>query len=78
MIHVSRSEPGTRLGVDACPGVDERGHGLTTRTLHDDACCHEWETGQASSPSRARAFSEVAERWGSSWPRKVEREAEAG
>ena len=67
MIHATHHETGVRLGVDACPGVDERGHGLTMTTLHDSACCHEWESGQASTPARAGAR-EVASRWGSTWP----------
>ncbi len=77
MIGVSHHEPRVRLGVDACPGVDERGHGLTMRTLHDSGCCREWESGQASTPARAASFREVASRWGSTWP-KAEAEPEAG
>ncbi len=73
MIHATHHETGLRLAVDACPGVDERGHGLTMTTLHDNACCHEWESGQASTPARAESFREVASRWGSTWPR-TERE----
>jgi hypothetical protein len=57
-----------RLGVDACPGIDERGHGLSMRILHDSTCCAEWETGQTSRPERAREFQEAAARWGASWP----------
>ena len=73
MIGVSHHEPGVRLGVDACPGVDERGHGLTMTVVHDSACCREWESGQASTPARAASFRDVASRWGSTWPK-----AEAG
>jgi hypothetical protein len=69
MIGVSHHEPGVRLGVDACPGVDERGHGLTMAIVHDSACCHEWESGEASTPGRGASFREVATRWGSTWPR---------
>jgi hypothetical protein len=80
VIYVGERGDHARLGVDACPGIDERGHGLTMRTLHDDGCCAEWEAGQASSPARAEAFREVAERWGSTWPKarpEAEPEAEA-
>ncbi len=69
MIHATHHETGVRLGVDACPGAGERGHGLTMTTLHDGACCHEWESGQASTEARAGSFREVASRWGSTWPR---------
>jgi hypothetical protein len=65
---VSRHQPGVRLGVDECPGVDERGHGLTMSVIHDAGCCHEWETGQAATPARAQAFSEAADCWGGTWP----------
>ena len=68
-IYVAPHRDHVRLGVDACPGVDERGHGLTMRTLHDDGCCAEWASGRASSPPRAEAFRVVAARWGSTWPR---------
>ena len=68
MIHVAAHQDHVRLGVDACPGIDERGHGLTMRTLHDDGCCAEWASGHASTPGRAEAFREVAARWGSTWP----------
>ena len=78
MIYVGERGDHARLGVDACPGIDERGHGLTMRTLHDDGCCAEWEAGQASSPARTEAFREVAERWGSTWPKAgTEAEPEA-
>jgi hypothetical protein len=65
---ISHHSPGVRLGVDECPGVDERGHGLTMSIIHDAGCCQEWETGQASTPARAAAFRETAARWGASWP----------
>ena len=68
MIYVAPHRDHVRLGVDACPGIDERGHGLTMRTLHD-GCCAEWASGQASTPARAEAFREVAARWGSTWPK---------
>jgi hypothetical protein len=77
MIYVGEHRDHVRLGVDACPGIDERGHGLAMRTLHDDGCCAEWSSGQASTQSRAEVFREVAERWGSTWP-KAEPEPEAG
>jgi len=73
--YLSHHEPGIRLGVDRCPGVDERGHGLTMSTIHDNSCCAEWESGQASTPARAKEFREAATRWGATWPR---REPEAG
>ncbi len=84
MIHVAPHRGHVRLGVDACPGIDERGHGLTMRTLHDDGCCAEWASGRASTPRRAGAFRTVAARWGASWPKAQpeaagpEPEAEAG
>ena len=73
--YVSRQEPGVRLGVDRCPGVDQRGHGLTMSIIHDSSCCAEWESGQASTPARAKEFREAAIRWGATWP---QREPEAG
>ena len=78
MIYVDHPGAHVRLGVDACPGIDERGHGLTMATLHDGGCCAEWAAGEASTPARAEAFREVAARWGSSWPKEPEQEAEAG
>jgi len=39
--YISHHEPGVRLGVDRCPGVDERGHGLTMSIIHDNSCCAE-------------------------------------
>ena len=74
MIYVASHQDHARLGVDACPGIDERGHGLTMRTLHDDGCCAEWASAQASTSARAAAFREAAARWGSTWP-KAEPEA---
>jgi hypothetical protein len=74
-LYVSHHEPGVRLGVDRCPGVDERGHGLTMSIIHDNSCCAEWESGQASTPARAKEFREAAACWGATWPR---REPEAG
>jgi hypothetical protein len=73
--YISRHEPGARLGVDRCPGVDERGHGLTMSIIHDGTCCQEWASGVTPWPDRAEAFREVAERWGSTWPKP---EPEAG
>lgn len=29
---ISDHQPGARPGIGACPGADERGHGLTTTT----------------------------------------------
>jgi hypothetical protein len=74
MITVASHQSHVRLGVDACPGIDERGHGLSLRTLHDDGCCTEWAAGEASTEARAKEFRTVAARWGASWP-KAEREA---
>ena len=68
MIYVAPHQDGVRLGVDACPGLDERGRGLTMRTLHDAGCCAEWASGEASTRARAAAFREVAARWGAAWP----------
>ena len=69
MIYVAPHQDHVRLGADACPGIDERGHGLTMRTLHDDGCCAEWAAGLASTPARAEAFRRDAARWGASWPK---------
>lgn len=63
MIHVAPHQDHFRLGVD------ERGHGLSMRTLRDNGCCAEWASGEASSLARAEAFREVAARWGSTWPK---------
>jgi hypothetical protein len=65
---ISHPELGVRLGADECPGVDERGHGLTLAVIHDAGCCQEWETGQASTPARAESFRQAAARWGTAWP----------
>jgi hypothetical protein len=81
MIYVGHHHGHERLGVDACPGIDERGHGLTMQTLHDGGCCAEWASGEASTPGRAEAFREVPARWGAAWPKttpEAEPEAEAG
>ena len=67
-LSLTRHQPGLRAGVDACPGISERGHGLTMTIIHDPGCCHEWETGQAATPARAQAFGQAAARWGSTWP----------
>ena len=78
---ISHPGPGDRLGVDLCPGVDERGHGLTTAVIHDAECCVEWAGGEAAAPARAEAFREAAARWGGTWPKAApepEPEAEAG
>jgi hypothetical protein len=78
---ISHPVPADRLGVDLCPGVDERGHGLTMAVIHDAECCHEWASGQASTPARTASFREAAARWGSAWPKaapEAEPEAEAG
>jgi len=76
---ISHPEPGARLGVDLCPGVDERGRGLSMAVIHDAGCCAEWTGEQAAAPPRAEAFREAAARWGSTWPKPApEPEAEAG
>ena len=67
-LSISHPEPGARLGADQCPGVDERGHGLTMAVIHDTGCCQEWETGHASTPARAESFRHAAARWGTAWP----------
>jgi hypothetical protein len=56
MIHVARHEPGVRLGVDACPGVDTRGHGLTMAILHSGTCCQSWEADQAARAEGSRCL----------------------
>ena len=66
-VSISHQQPAQRAGVDCCPGVDERGHGLTATTIHDSQCYQEWESGVAT-PDRAEAFSQAAARWGSAWP----------
>ena len=53
-----------------CPGVDQRGHGLTMAVIHDTGCCGEWEPGQAATPDRAGAFRQAAARWGITWPQQ--------
>jgi hypothetical protein len=76
----SHPGPGDRLGVDRCPGIDERGHGLTMAVIHDPGCCIEWAGGEAA-PARTEAFREAASRWGSTWPKPAaepEAEPEAG
>lgn len=77
---ISRPGPGARAGVDECPGIDQRGHGLTMAIIHDPGCCSEWETGQAATPARTEAFRQAAARWGTSWPPQAQagREPEAG
>ena len=65
---ISHPEPGTRLGADQCPGIGERGHGLTMAIIHGAGCCREWETGQASTPVRAESFRQAAARGGTTWP----------
>ena len=65
---ISHHQPGVRLGADECPGIDERGHGLTMAVIHDAGCCQEWGTGQASAPARAESFRQAAARWGAAWP----------
>ena len=79
-VSISHHQPGVRLGVDECPGVDERGHGLTMAVIHDAGCCQEWETGQASTHARAESFRQAAARWGTNWPTPPQagRELEAG
>ncbi len=67
-VGISHPGPGIRLGADQCPGIDERGHGLTMAVIHDAGCCQEWETGQASTPARAGSFRQAAARWGTAWP----------
>lgn len=67
-VYISHHQDGQRAGVDYCPGVDERGHGMRLSLIHDSQCCQEWESGQASTPARAEAFTGAASRWGSTWP----------
>jgi hypothetical protein len=67
-VSISRHEPGVRLGADACPGIGERGHGLTMAVIHGARCCQEWETGQAAASARAESFRQAAARWGMIWP----------
>jgi hypothetical protein len=57
-----------RLGADACPGIDERGRGLTMSILHDSTCCTEWAAGQTPWRARAREFQKAAAPWGTTWP----------
>jgi hypothetical protein len=65
---ISHPGPGVRLGVDECPGIGERGHGLTMAVIHDAGCCQQWETGQTAAPARAESFRQAAARWGTAWP----------
>jgi hypothetical protein len=77
---ISHPGPGVRLGVDVCPGIGERGHGLTMAVIHDAGCCREWETGRAAAPVRAESFRQAAAQWGTTWPAPPQagRELEAG
>jgi hypothetical protein len=75
--YISHHDPAVNRGIDACPGIDERGHGLTMTLIHDATCCQEWESGITPWPARAKAWVELAERKGSTWPRP-DREPEAG
>jgi hypothetical protein len=63
--YISHHEPGVRLGVDRCPGVDERGHGLTMSIIHDNSCCAEWETAENGMRRPGELVEEFAERAGS-------------
>ena len=36
--------------------------------IHDAECCHEWETGHASTPARTELFRQAAARWGTARP----------
>jgi hypothetical protein len=72
---ISHTGPGARLGADQCPGVDERGRGLTMAVIHDAGCCREWETGQAATPARDRSFRQAAARWGTAWPQQGQHRA---
>jgi hypothetical protein len=75
--YISHHDPKVRVGIDACPGIDERGHGLTMALIHDDSCCAEWEAGSTPWPTREREWRTMAERKGSTWPRpEPEPEAE--
>jgi hypothetical protein len=65
---ISHPGSGVRLGVDECPGVGERGHGLTMAVIHGAGCCQEWATGRASSSARVGSFRQAAARWGAAWP----------
>ena len=84
MIYVAPHQDHVRLGVDACPGADERARVLHLQPAHDDSCCAEWNAGLASTPTRAEEFRRVAARSGSTWPKITpevadpEPEAEAG
>jgi len=82
-VSVSHPESGVRLGADECPGIGERGQGLTMAVIHDTGCCREWETGQAATPARAGSFRQAAARWGMAWPQQRQHpvagtESEAG
>ncbi len=68
-VSISHHQGAGRAGVDYCPGVDERGHGMRLALIHDAQCCQEWGSGQASTPARAAAFTDAAARWGDAWPR---------
>ena len=74
-LSVSHPEPGARLGADQCPGIGERGHGLTMAVIHDAGCCHEWETGQAATPDRAESSARPPS--GGGWPGRRSPRADA-
>jgi hypothetical protein len=65
---ICHHQPGVRLGVDQCPGIGERGHGLTMATIHDAGCCQEWESGQAVTPARAESANKTPAGGGAPWP----------
>lgn len=56
-------------GADRWPGIDESGHGLTMRIIHDGPCRPERELGRAASAARAEASGEVAGWRRSTWRR---------
>jgi hypothetical protein len=70
--YISRHEAGVRAGADACPGIDERGQGLTMSLIHDGTCCEQWQSGSTPPPRRAAEWSKVAARWGTTWPQPGE------
>jgi hypothetical protein len=55
--------------------IGERGHGLTLTIIRDSSRCADWQSGQASTPTRANELREAAIGCGTTGPRP---EPEAG
>jgi len=67
--YLTHHQPGVHPGLNACPGLGERGHGLTMALVHDGTCCAEWEAGETAHPDRAAQWDTIARRRGTTWPK---------